>query len=262
MAADEKVMNWLRSTLATYELDLVAVLRKEGTSPSWPLSAKNSDELVAKLAAGGHLAPLPKEPAALANVLEVSLVDFLIAEADRSPKVQATRGTERGYPDIELTGTSFGGGFHAIDIKIARRGASGRTTQSPITLYTGNTYFRWPTLHWPGTFRPFAEYESHIDVLGIYTLAEDIPGRVADLELIVQEPWRVASRNRSSSTREYIGAVKNIDDLREGRGAFATEQAFYDYWRKYRFKIGPTVEAQLERLLSASQAAVERAKKR
>lgn len=254
MPANPKVMKWLRDTVAEYELDLVAVLRKEGTSPAWPLSAKDADDLVAKLSAGGHLVPLPKEPAALANVLEVSLVDFILARADKARGVKATRGSERGYPDIELTGTAFGGGHHAIDIKNARRSKSGRTTQSPITLYTGNTYFRYPTLLWPGTFRPFADYETHVDLLGIYTLDEGLPGRITDLELIVQEPWRIASKQRSSSTREYIGAVKRIDDLRDGRGAFADEQAFYDFWRKFRFKIGPTVQAQLDKLLLASEA--------
>jgi Restriction endonuclease EcoRV len=252
MAANATVLKWLREVVADYALDLVAVLRKEGTTPSWPLTAKDPDDLVTKLAAGGHLVPLPKEPAALANVLEVSLVDFILAKAAQTHGLQATRGTERGYPDIELSGPAVGGRYHAVDIKNARRNRSGRATQSAITLYTGNTYFRYPTLRWPGTFRPFAEYESHIDILGIYTLDESLPGRITDLELIVQEPWRIASKQRSSSTREYIGAVKNIEALRNGDGAFPDEAAFYDYWRKFRFKIGPTVQAQLDKLLFAA----------
>lgn len=244
-------MAWLENTLANYRLDLVAVLRKEGVTPSWPLTATDPDDLVAKLDSGGHLVPLPKEPAALANVLEVSLVDFIAAAAESTTGVEARRGTERGYPDIELTGKAFGGGFHAVDIKNARRSSGGGSTQSPITLYTGNTYFRYPSLQWPGTFRPFDDYESHIDILGIYTLDPDLHGRIRDLELIVQEPWRIASKQRSSSTREYIGAVKKIDDLRHGNGAFPDEASFYSYWRKFRFKIGPTVQAQLDRMLAA-----------
>lgn len=246
-------MRWLRDAVARYELDLVAVFRKNGTSASWPVQAKGPDELEQKLAAGGHFVPLPREPAALANVLEVSLVDFLLDETSKLARAKAERGTERGYPDLELSGRAFGDGDHALDIKVARRSKSGRATQSRITLYTGNTYFRYPSLRWPGTFRPFEDYASHIDLLAIYTLDVSSPGRIRDLELLVHEPWRIASRRRSSTTREYIGAVKRLDDLRAGKGEFETEEEFYAYWRGYRFKIGPTVQQQLDKALAAAK---------
>jgi hypothetical protein len=93
-----------------------------------------------------------------------------------------------------------------------------RNTNSRITLYTGNTYFKHPNLHWPGTFRPFSDYAGHVDILLLYTLNLETRGRAEDLELIVQEPWRIGSKERSSTTREYIGAVTEIERLREGRG--------------------------------------------
>lgn len=251
MAADAQLVRWLRDTVTSYELDLVAVFRKHGTTASWPLEAKSPDDLEKRLAEGGHFLPLPKEPAALANILEVSLVDFLLTRVSELPAADARRGTERGYPDLELSGKFFGGGHHAIDVKIARRNKTGRATQSRITLYTGNTYFRYPSLQWPGTFRPFEDYASHLDLIGIYTLDESIPGRIRDLELIVQEPWQIASKMRSSTTREYIGAVQRLDDLRSAQGAFASEEEFYKFWRGFRFKIGPTVQQQLDKLLAA-----------
>jgi hypothetical protein len=253
MATDPRLLRWLRETVAGYEFDLVALFRKNGTSASWPLRAKDADELEQKLAAGGHFVPLPKEPAALANILEVSLVDFLLAQIDKLPQTWAERGTERGYPDLEINGRAFGMGHHAIDVKVARRNKSERSTKSPITLYTGNTYFRYPSLHWPGTLRPFDTYDSHLDLLAIYTLDESHSGRVRDLELLVQEPWRIASRQRSSTTREYIGAVQRLEYLREGKGAFATEEEFYKFWRGYRFKVGPSVQRQLDKLLAAAK---------
>ncbi len=123
-----------------------------------------------------------------------------------------------------------------------------------MTLYTGNTYFRYPSLHWPGTFRPFNDYASHLDIIGIYTLDRSSAARVDGLELIVQPPWRIASKQRSSTTREYLGAVQKVADLREGNGEFETPNAFYSYWRKYRFKIGPVVQQQLDKLLAGQQA--------
>ena len=164
--------------------------------------------------------------------------------------VVAMRGTERGYPDIEIEGPFFGDGYHAVDVKVARRARSRRQTDSRITLYTGNTYFRYPTLQWPGTFRPFQDYQSHLDVIAIYTLNETSHSRIDDFELIVQEPWRIASKQRSSTTREYLGAVMSIDDLRAGRGEFKTPEEFYSFWRRYQFRIGRAVQQQLDRLLA------------
>lgn len=60
-------------------------------------------------------------PGALANVLEVSLVEFLLQELSAAHGFAAQRGTERRCPDIEITGAPFADVAHAIDIKAARR---------------------------------------------------------------------------------------------------------------------------------------------
>ena len=249
MPANADLLAWLRDTCGDFGFDVVALYKREGDH-DWPVSAADAADLERQLEDGGHFLPLPQEPAALANILEVALVDFVLDRAEVESRVDARRGTERGYPDIEISGSRFGGGYHAVDVKVARRAKGGKRTQSKITLYTGNTYFRYPQLPWPGTFRPFDDYESHLDLLAIYTLNRESRNRVEDLELIVEEPWKLASRQRSSTTREYIGAVQSLDDLRAGRGEFKTEADFYDYWRKYKFKIGPAVQQQLDRLLA------------
>ena len=253
MADSLHLRTWLREHCADYKFDVGGVFQRDSDVSWWPLTAAGPAELEERLSQGGHLLPLPKEPAALANVLEVSIVNFLTLRALAVPGVKVRPGTERGYPDLEIGGPAFGGGFHAVDVKAARRAASGRQTQSRITLYTGNTYFKWPDLHWPGTFRPFSDYATHLDVIMIYTLNPDSNARVEGLEIIVQEPWRIASRERSSTTREYIGAVTSIPALRAGEGAFAAPAEFYDYWRKFPFKVSVQVQNQLQRLLKATQ---------
>ncbi len=84
----------------------------------------------------------------------------------------------------------------------------------------------------------------------IYTLDEASPSRIADMELIVHETWRLASKQRSSTTREYLGAVDDIERLRKGEGDFSTKEEFYKFWRKFPFKTGKVVEQQLRRLLT------------
>lgn len=243
------LLDWLRQAVAEYEIEPIAVYRARGNH-SWPLVAENDVDLRSKLEAGGHFLPLPKEPAALANILEVSLVNYLLGRLSDLGGAHGRRGTERGYPDIEISGARFGDRHHALDVKVARRNRSGRGTQSRITLYTGNTYFRYPQLHWPGTFRPFQDYASHLDLIALYTLEEDSVSRIGDLQLIVHEAWRIASQQRSSTTREYLGAVTSIADLEAGQGEFESEEEFYRFWRRFPFRVGKAVQRQLDRLLA------------
>lgn len=243
------LLEWLREQCAEYEFDLVALYRTRGDH-AWPLAAHHANDLERKLEDGGHFLPLPKEPAALANILEVSIVDYLLERVESTLGLDVARGTERGYPDLEFTGSGLEDTFHAVDVKVARLARAGRRTQSRITLYTGNTYFRYPQLRWPGTFRPFEEYAQHLTLVCLYTLEPTRYSRVSDLELIVQPTWTIGSRQRSSTTREYIGAINDVSALREGRGEFDSLAAFYTFWRRFNFRIGRAVQQQLDRLLA------------
>ena len=243
------VLAWLREQCANYQFDIVALYRTRGDH-GWPLTAQDDNDLESKLEVGAHFLPLPKEPAALANILEVSVVDYLLDRVDGTLGLQVARGTERGYPDLELSGSALDDKFYAVDVKVARRAQGGRRTQSRITLYTGNTYFRYPQLRWPGTFRPFDDYEQHLTLVCLYDLEPTRHSRVSDLELIVNQTWRIASKQRSSTTREYLGAVNDIAALRRGAGEFETPESFYTYWRRFNFRIGRAVQQQLDRLLA------------
>jgi len=238
----------LRNICKDHVLAPCAVFQKSGTV-EWPVTIENEDALEKLLKEGGHFLPLPTEPAALANVLEESIATYVIEKINEIKGVQAVKGTDRGYPDVEI---KFKGAYHALDIKVAKRGP-GINTQSRITLYTGNTYFRYPQHHWPGTFRPFADYASHLDLVALYTFNGMTDSRIDNLQILIHSPWEIASRRRSSTTREYIGAVQKIADLEAGRGEFGSEKEFYDYWRKYQFKQAAAAGIILTKLLEAKK---------
>jgi len=256
MTKADSLKFWLKAELARYTFDVAGVARLDGVDSVWPVTFNDSIELRDWLSSSGRLHPLPAEPAALANILEHSIADFLEARATLQGIEEFGRGTERGYPDIEFRSAEFGPHFHAVDIKVARRKyvKSPTTTQSRITLYTGNTYFKWPNLHWPGTPRPFSHYASHLDIVMVYTFDAESDSRVVDPEIFVHESWRIASKQRSSTTREYIGAVQRLADLREGNGEFASLEDFYSYWRKFPFKVSAQVAQQLETLVRQQEA--------
>lgn len=249
----EALIDWLRAQCADFVFNPAGVYQASGEH-DWPLFAADADDLTRQLDAGGHLLPLPRESAALANVIEVALVDYLLERLDELPNGAGVRGAERGYPDLEVDGDHFGGGPRAVDVKMARinvpqRGEPTRTI-SRITLFTGNTYFRHPQLALGGIRRPFGDYREHLDIIGLYVFDEHAKHRVRALELVVHEPWRIASRERSSTTREYIGAVDLLADLRAGRGAFNTEKEFFDYWRAYPFKTPRMLAREIDKLVT------------
>jgi hypothetical protein len=255
------LVTWLRDRCGSYAFDVGGIFNRPGTG-SWPIQADSVADLETQLIQREHLLPLPKESAALANVLEVLVVDFVLEAAAEVPGLEWQRGRERGYPDIEMFGPALDERFWAVDIKVARRkllrrGGVSRNTNSRITLYTGNTYFKHPDLHWPGTFRPFNDYAGHVDILLLYTLNQEARGRAEDLELIIQEPWKIGSKERSSTTREYIGAVTEIERLREGRGDFPSPVEFYRYWRSFPFRLSSGIQRTLTRLVAEQRAELE-----
>ncbi len=177
VAGAQELESWLRGVCSEFVFDVVATYRRSGDH-DWPLVADGENDLERQLADGGHLPGLPKEPAALANVLEVAIVDDVLQRLEGHNGAHGERGTERGYPDIEIQGRAFGGGHHAVDVKVARLATSGNRTQSRVTLYTGNTYFRYPSLRWPGTLRPFREYDSHLDIVAAFRIGRAVQSQL------------------------------------------------------------------------------------
>lgn len=185
--------------------------------------------------------PLPKEPAVVAKVIEVSVTEHF------KRKAYAVRGLDvlddlsgRGYPDIMLAGRPVAGRRIALDVKVARRKPRKRgaptKTQSRITLGPFNSYFRRPEDPIPGVGVAYGDFAWHIDLLILY---DWIDGDVENVEILVVETWRVASMKRSSTTRNYIGAMDSLADLRAERGAFATIDEFYGYWRSQPIRRAP-----------------------
>lgn len=246
------LLDWLRGHTAAWKPSIVGVFREDALH-DWPLSAGNAPELRQRLTEAGHLLPLPSEPAALANVMEIELRKHLLEAALLTAGAEAAEGTERSFPDLEFSGPAFGGGHRAVDIKCARRNKTGSSLNNRIALYTGNTYFLWPQLKFSGILRPFGQYEELISIVVIYTFMPALPERIADVQVVAHETWQIASKARASATREYIGSVQNIADLTAGRGEFPTPDEFYGYWRHSmrRWKKSPEAERLLRLALDA-----------
>ena len=249
------LLRWIREHTAGWAPSAVGVFQESGRDERWPLNAGDPAELRMTLTDRGHLLPLPTEPAALANLLEIELRTHLEGAVMRTEGADMRVGTQRSFPDLEFSGPAFGGGVRAADIKCARRRKSGMALQSRIALYTGNTYFLWPQLKFSGILRPFDEYAELLSIVAIYDFRPDLPERIANLEVIAHETWRIASRKRASATREYIGSVQDIVQLTAGDGEFESPDEFYRYWRSTArdWKKSPEAEKLLRRALEGGE---------
>jgi len=244
-------LDWLRDQVNGWEQSALGIFRLRSGQEQWPIQAAGPKQLKEQLFHRGHLLPLPTEPAALANLIEIELREYLMSAAANTSEVEIRLGTERSYPDLELSGSAFGDGCYAVDIKCARRAKSGKRLQSRIALYTGNTYFLWPTLKFSGILRPFDDYAGHLAVIAVYDFHKDRPERISDLQMIVHKCWQIASTKRASATREYIGSIQDIDQLVVGEGDFGSLEEFETYWRASArgWKKSPEAEKLLRRAI-------------
>jgi hypothetical protein len=178
----------------------------------------------------GAVRPLPKEAAVVGKVLEVSIHEYLsrrLLAVSRLKVIPAS--SDRVYPDLTFDGPLIYPHRFALDVKCARRAESGVGTTSAITIGTFDAeYFHNPDHKAGNIMMPYSSYTAHLALIALYDY-ENATAR--NIELLVVEKWRVATRKRSSGTRCYIAAAKSIDALRREQGDFNTEEAFNAFWR-------------------------------
>jgi hypothetical protein len=196
----------LRRLLKGYEFDIVGLYRK------------NSDIL-----------PLPRESSLIGKVLEVTIKWHLDKRVLSTKGLEFTRGGERSYPDLTIYGTAVGGHRYAVDVKCVRRNEKGSRTESAMGLATFDAnYFRHPDDPDPNIVAPYNSYDAHLVLVALYDYAD---ATARNVELLVVEKWRIASRKRASGTRCYVAAMTEIDKIRKEQGEFESEEEFNAYWR-------------------------------
>ncbi len=153
------------------------------------------------------------------------------------------------YPDITFINKNNGEKI-GLDIKTTYRRS--KTTVSGFTLGAFTGYFRDRKSTKNITF-PYSEYEKHyvlgiiytkqdeaIDEYKIYSIKdlERILSVIKDIELILQEKYKIATDRPGSGNTKNIGSTIKIEELRNGTGIFAKHglKVFDDYWMYYMTK--------------------------
>jgi hypothetical protein len=133
---------------------------------------------------------------------------------------------------MTLVGGKLGDKKIAIDIKTTRRLSRNRISGFTLGSFAG--YFLYPERKMPGCKFPYGEFSEHWIIGFIYTWNpnSDSLHMVSDVEVIVQEKWRIASKSTGTGTTFAIGSIKEIDRLRKGEGDFKSKEEFEKYWRE------------------------------
>lgn len=182
---------------------------------------------------------VPAESRAISAIFEKLVVERIKA-VTTGYKCGFERGGGREYPDITLLDIPDFAGKIAIDVKTSRKGSSNRIGGFTLGTYLG--YFRTPDRK-VGTIRyPYSDYAQHWIVGLCYdyeTFQRETGGiteeafRITNIDLIVQEKWRIASRQTGSGTTKHMRSVTNIERLKAGHGEFSSKREFLEYWRNY-----------------------------
>jgi hypothetical protein len=141
----------------------------------------------------------------------------------------------RAYPDIVLEGGMIKNQIVALDVKTGRRNKDREGYMTGFTLGSYAGYFRKPDEKRAGCIYPYGKFTNHLDICFIYDWDQtaDTLHMVSNLQIIVQEKWRLASKTTGTGTTTAIGSIKEIDRIIKGKGDFKSEEEFLDYWRSY-----------------------------
>lgn len=179
------------------------------------------------------LYPIPKniQIQALFEYLAKKRIKRLAGELQCEYK-EAT--STREYPDVLLRGGKLGKKTIALDAKTTRREGKNRVSGFTLGSYAG--YFKYPEKKMPFCQIPYGDFDEHWIVGFIYTWngEADTLHMVSEVDLVVQEKWKIASKSTGTGTTTAIGSVKQISQLKKGKGNFNSEKDFLRYWRDYR----------------------------
>ncbi len=177
------------------------------------------------------LHPIPK------NIQIQALFEYLgrkkVTEWAKRQGIKVIEPTNtREYPDLTLLEGPLGKKIIALDVKTGRR--NGERTGFTLGSYWG--YFRHPLKKMAGCRLPYGQFSRHWIIGFIYDWDEnaDTLHMVSNIEAIVQEKWKLASRSTGTGTTTAIGSIKDIKRLKAGKGDFKTEEEFLKYWRNHK----------------------------
>jgi len=179
----------------------------------------------------GNIISLPDIPQVITGLFQEVAKQKIKPFLKEHYNCQIIQGGAREYPEITAFGGKLGQAKIAIDIKTTRRVSTNRVSGFSIGSYAG--YFLHPERKLPGCKFPYGEFKEHWLVGFVYSWNPNADSlhMVSEIETIINQKWKIASRSTATGTTFAISSVRNLDNLRAGRGDFSSSQEFETFWR-------------------------------
>jgi hypothetical protein len=186
----------------------------------------------------GSMIPVPRNSTAITAIIEQQALVLLEDWAGKNGIRMTRARNTREYPDATLEDGPLVDRVAAVDVKTTRRINQNRVSGFTIGSYAG--YFLQPDLQLPGCRIPYGDFSEHWIAGFIYDWDDESESlsMVSNIEVIIAEKWRIASRSTGTGTTKHIASVRDITRLRNETGEFGSKEAFEDFWRKYARKAG------------------------
>lgn len=193
----------------------------------------------------GRIYPLGSDTKVLSTLFENIARQAVASYAGRRGLTLYDADKQNYYPDFTLAAGRDDRHKIAIDVKTTYRAAANERISFTLGSYT--SFLRNDTKN---IMFPYGEYTEHwiigfvyrriaVDAIAanrVYTVDElaGIPAPFADVEVFVQEKWRIAGDRAGSGNTANIGSITGtLADFQQGKGVFQSESEFLAYWRWY-----------------------------
>ena len=212
---------------------------------------KNIDWEVSALAApNGNLYSLGSDSKLIGRIFELISYNILQEIAEENGYILQPSQSQTVYPDFTLMKNEADKEKIAVDIKTTYRSFNkyGKTGRYVFTLGSYASYMRDGTKN---ISYPYSQYSKHYVIGFVYTRNNNASeGEVyktseiskievpyKDVEVFVQEKYKIAGEKPGSGNTENIGSYKtnNMDYLIKGEGPFSELglEVFENYWEGY-----------------------------
>lgn len=196
----------------------------------------------------GRVYPLGSDTKVVSTLFEIVVRQAVKAYA-QSASLQLVEPTKQNhYPDFTLMRNEQDSNKIALDVKTTYRKEGQSRFRYTLGSYT--SYIR-PETEGKNIVFPYSQYREHWIIGFVYKRIEDkwetsgriysfktlgqIPVPFDDVEVFMQEKWRIAGDRAGSGNTANIGSIGGtISDFSTGNGVFASESEFLEYWQGYK----------------------------
>lgn len=192
--------------------------------------------------------PLGSDTKVISTLFEIVARQAVAAYAGSAGLQMIEPTKQNHYPDFTLMRNEKDPEKIALDVKTTYR----KKGQSRFSYTLGSyTSYIHPETEKKNIAFPYSQYSEHWVIGFVYTRTEgkrdrtgriysfdtlqEIPIPFNDVEVFMQEKWRIAGDRAGSGNTANIGSINGtIDDFTAGNGVFKSEAEYLEYWRGYK----------------------------